>query len=130
MRVTEAERVSHKTHIAIYAIDRGIRDTGYIRLAIQRLAEAYDRIDVIVHPADAERYKPLLDDIAPFRIQFVIAAVGGMMALYRAGIIRVFAERDLPESVLLTGSAVFGPVLGADDPRRNSGPDICAGLLA
>lgn len=113
-------------NIAIYAIGSGIKETGFIRLAVTRLAKTYDRVEVFLHWQDAERYTALLGDIAPLYIRCAATELGGVMPLYRAAMTDLFARPGQPRSVLLTGAHVFGPVVGAAAPKLSLNADVSA----
>ncbi len=96
---------------AIYAVGRDLRETGFLELAIARLASQFSRIDVWVPAETASVYVTELAHICEANVRTYDASIQGTLAVLRLAILTLWDEGDCPSQLLLTGSCVFGPVV-------------------
>ena len=101
---------------AIYVVAQGLNEPQGIRFAVERLAEAFDRILVVHEPAERGRFTRLLGDLQKVeRLEFT-GPTGTPLAGYKRGLTAVRAGGRDVQRLLLTGSHVFAPIGGDQHP--------------
>ena len=98
--------------VAIYAVSLEYRDTRNVELTVSRLAQHFDRVDVIVHVDDLSRFEKCLEHIGPACVRTTQKALDSAISMHRQAMLDLFDSGEIPSRVLLTGSSVFGPVSG------------------
>lgn len=97
--------------IAVFVIPKGNNEDGAVRLAVERLSAAADRVEVIHEAAEAARFAKALEGIAGVTMIPFAGSVATPQAGHAEALLRMFDRGETGAEVLLTGSHVFGPLV-------------------